>query len=726
MNSCTPSLIVDSLSLEVEAESATATVSSSQPRHETQIPPGWKRADEVINPRWHYFYRSVEKGSGNRYRAMCEHCSEVLDGKPDKLEHHVLHRCTLTSESRVEYMRIVERSSKRHRMSMHSSGLESQPVFLPQHQQQRLSKFFSPPMKAEVQETHHMRFLDFLVSSNSAFNVCSNKELDLFIRGLNPSYVIPSRRVVSDRLLQKRYSECLLELGDQLKDVNDVTLTMDGWEDVSNNSIYAVIAITSTKQWILDIVHFTGRPTANALLQQLLLSTNKTLLRLTSIVAFVSDSPTTMIRLRSNLVNLHPNMVPLRCCLHQLNLITKDVSAQCTMKQVFKKNCKLINFFTSSHYWTTQLKTWGRENNVLKFLSSFCETRWYSAVLVCVGVASYHKGFQHCVDKSRLANEPPINKDISNLVDDDYHFAINKEICKLIKPIADSIARLEQSSTTLDQVFAELINLYTTVKDVDVTSNCSSFKTHIIKTIRKRASEFDHPIYFVALFLNPKYQSLAISRKKNYNDIRKDIGHLAKGWKFTKMDTISLLGELNDYINRSGVFTNISNRDFAIDFWQSVVGAKTLRVFAMKLFSITPHNAAVERLFSQLTLSKTKIRNRMTVERMKMLSIIRSSLKEHSKPSSTSSRSLALDQESSFSIALEDDEDFSIRPADELSLEDLELTLDDNDDFQGDFDMYFDFAKYQLESSPNVTMAAVEKQVERTDEEDWSVDDLLS
>lgn len=111
----------------------------------------------------------------------------------------------------------------------------------------------------------------------------------------------------------------------------------------------------------------------------------------------------------------------------------------------------------------------------------------------------------------------------------------------IIKPIADSITRLEQSSTTLDQVFAELINLYTTVKDVNVTSNYNSFKTHIIKIITKRASEFDHPIYFVALFLNPKYQSVAISMKKTYNDIWKDIENLAKVWKFIKMDTISLL-----------------------------------------------------------------------------------------------------------------------------------------------------------------------------------------
>lgn len=60
---------------------------------------------------------------------------------------------------------------------------------------------------------------------------------------------------------------------------------------------------------------------------------------------------------------------------------------------------------------------------------------------------------------------------------------MNKELCKLIKPIADSIARLEQSSTTLDQIFVELIKLYTVVKDTDVTKNCSIFKAHMIKII---------------------------------------------------------------------------------------------------------------------------------------------------------------------------------------------------------------------------------------------------
>ncbi|BBN10816.1 hypothetical protein Mp_5g06650 [Marchantia polymorpha subsp. ruderalis] len=429
-------------------DSQPSSVQSTQTPHptsvqKTQIPRGWIKSDE------------------------CTHCGEELDGKPDKLEFHILHRCSLDSVSRVEYMRIVERFSKRKRMAVNTSirsqlGFESEQMASSGHYQQHLPKYFSPTMNLDILEAPHLR------------------------------------RVVSYRLLQKRYSECLLELGEELKSAIDVTITMDGWEDVSNNSIYAVMAITSVKQWMVDIVHFTGRPTANALQQQLILSTNKSILPLTSVVAFVLDSSTR---------------------------------------------------------------------------------------------------FQHCVKKSKLPNEPPINKDIFKLVEDDYHFAMNKELCKLIKPIADSIARMEQSSTTLDQIFAELIKLYTVVKDTDVTEFCSLFKAHMIKIIQKRASEFDHPIYFVALFLNPQYQSVAISRTKTYNNIQNDIANFAKGWRFTKANTISLLADLNEYTNRSEVFTNSQPKDCAINFWQSLVGANALRVFALKIFSIAPHNAAVEHCF---------------------------------------------------------------------------------------------------------------------------------
>lgn len=94
----------------------------------------------------------------------------------------------------------------------------------------------------------------------------------------------------------------------------------------------------------------------------------------------------------------------------------------------------------------------------------------------------------------------PSKKVIFKLLDYDYHFAINKEIRKLIDLIADSITRLEQSLTTLDKIYAKLIIFYIIMKNTHITENCNNSKAHMIKIIQRRASKFNHPIYFVVFF----------------------------------------------------------------------------------------------------------------------------------------------------------------------------------------------------------------------------------
>lgn len=196
----------------------------------------------------------------------------MFDGLPDKLEFHILHHCSLDFVGRVENICIVEQFSKRRRISAHTSirsqlGYELEQMISSRLYQQQLLKYFSTSISVDIQESHHLKIVDFLVTSNNAFNVYCNKELEMFIHRINPNYILPSRRLVLDRLLQKHYNECLLKLEEELKNASDVRITMDGWEDMSNNLIYAVMTITKVIQWILNIVHFIGRSTANALQQ---------------------------------------------------------------------------------------------------------------------------------------------------------------------------------------------------------------------------------------------------------------------------------------------------------------------------------------------------------------------------------------------------------------------------------------------------------------------------
>lgn len=126
-----------------------------------------------------------------------------------------------------------------------------------------------------------------------------------------------------------------------------------------------------------------------------------------------------------------------------------------------------------------------RKQHLTEFSRNFQIFVKHDGIQECLYVSVSHhitKVFK-IVFKSRLVNKLQINKCISPLMDNNYHFAINKYICKLIKPIAENIACLQQNSTTLNQIFAKVINLYTTVKFVYVTKNYSSFKPLLVKII---------------------------------------------------------------------------------------------------------------------------------------------------------------------------------------------------------------------------------------------------
>ncbi|CAG8855731.1 38130_t:CDS:2, partial [Gigaspora margarita] len=70
---------------------------------------------------------------------------------------------------------------------------------------------------------------------------------------------------------------------------------------------------------------------------------------------------------------------------------------------------------------------------------------------------------------------------------------------------------------------------------------------------------------------------------------------------------------------------NINPRSFWTKFSE---GSPLLRHFAIKIFAIVPHLAAIERLFSSLGLVKTKLRNRISPNLTRMLGILRYDLQQ--------------------------------------------------------------------------------------------------
>jgi len=86
--------------------------------------------------------------------------------------------------------------------------------------------------------------------------------------------------------------------------------------------------------------------------------------------------------------------------------------------------------------------------------------------------------------------------------------------------------------------------------------------------------------------------------------------------------------EVRQYHTNDGAFSDPIYEKNPRIYWNLIVGVPTVQKFALKIFSIVPHGAAVERLFSTLSLCKSKIRNRLSVQMLKNMALLRAELKK--------------------------------------------------------------------------------------------------
>jgi len=80
-----------------------------------------------------------------------------------------------------------------------------------------------------------------IVKEYHPFNVVEDSEFRKLINML-PTYIIPSRKTVSNSLLPQMYESIVQKVKTQLQNVSAVCLTCDGWTSINNQSFIAITA----------------------------------------------------------------------------------------------------------------------------------------------------------------------------------------------------------------------------------------------------------------------------------------------------------------------------------------------------------------------------------------------------------------------------------------------------------------------------------------------------
>ena len=389
---------------------------------------------------------------------------------------------------------------------------------------------------------------------------------------------------------------------------------LDGWTDASNRSIYAVMFCCPDFDVFLGVLDLTlKRHTATNIRVALVDLFKKLGIPFRKAVGICTDSPSTMVKFRKDLILVDGFswLISIPCSLHVLNNLIKDICKDEKVAPVVSANSKLTSFFTSSHFWLESARSWMKENNIKKGLTTLARTRWYSMSQVCLCVNSFKSFFFSAMLKSndRGEDSPSINHAVQDCISS-RHFNLNSQLVDVIKPISDAIGRLEcQESTVVDT----MIEIFKIAKKIRTLPESNPFKECAILALAKRARIFDDVTNFLILFLSPKHKAFAIAKKYSLEDLKRRMFEIAREWKWKKNEVMILNVELSNYISNQHCFALIPTiiHD-VLDFWKRMeLQAPYLARFAKLLLALRPHAARIEGLFSSLSLIHSKARNRL-------------------------------------------------------------------------------------------------------------------
>ncbi|PKC57778.1 hypothetical protein RhiirA1_401141 [Rhizophagus irregularis] len=190
---------------------------------------------------------------------------------------------------------------------------------------------------------------------------------------------------------------------------------------------------------------------------------------------------------------------------------------------------------------------------------------------------------------------------------------LDEQLRNLIAPVKKAVKDVEFQNTILADVFVEL------------------FRKDCIAIYNKRWKQFDTNLYLLAYFLHPTYRGDNLT----HNTYKKIILRKAlEIWKQTgggEKSAKILKTQMNLYRNQESPFDDdfIESVDTVKNWWSSCELKKNenhISILALKLHSITPHNASTERVFSVLNWYLCKRRNKMNISHLESLAQIHSFL----------------------------------------------------------------------------------------------------
>lgn len=195
-----------------------------------------------------------------------------------------------------------------------------------------------------------------VVKDLQQFSIVEDVGFLIFVHKLQPLYQVPSRKTLSNVMLNNKYNEIRRDVVNMIKDVEHMSITTDIWTSDTNKSFLSVTShflfdnVLSSRT--LNAAELPDRHTGEHISQRLenIFCEWDIKYRVTTIVADNASNVKSAVE-KLQLYNYHP------CLAHTLNLTVKEsISKSDDINTVIEKSRRIVTHFKHSVTATSKLE----------------------------------------------------------------------------------------------------------------------------------------------------------------------------------------------------------------------------------------------------------------------------------------------------------------------------------------------------------------------------------
>lgn len=223
--------------------------------------------------------------------------------------------------------------------------------------QSSISQYMPKAMTPARQNPVDEELAKMIASDFQPFSIVENKGFRSYSHALNPMYVLPRRKTLSQTTIPRLYDRERASLQERVQKVTAVCLTTDCWTSRTTTSFMSVTChfIENYKMvsCLLDCFEFSDRHTSENLAEELLRVAKEGQVE-NKVLCCVSDNAANITKAIKILKWTHHP-----CLVHTINLVVRDGLK--VMKPTLDKVKVMVEFFHKSTIATEKLKSAQRQ-----------------------------------------------------------------------------------------------------------------------------------------------------------------------------------------------------------------------------------------------------------------------------------------------------------------------------------------------------------------------------